>query len=320
MIYAIIDMGTNTFNLLIYNRIKKNSNELNILYKKKFAVKLGGKTLFINKISQDAFIRAFETLEIIKNTCKDHDVDTIKAIATSAVRSAENKDEFLEFIINKTALNIQVISGDEEAELIYYGVCQSINIPNDEPFLIMDLGGGSTEFIIAQDNKMIWKESFQLGVTRLLQYFNPSDRITESEILQINEYLSSHLKSLTQIMEQSNISILVGSSGSFDTIVSLIINQLHNPIEWKPSKSYTIATEDYILIHRLLLQSTLEERRHMRGMELMRAEMMVLASIFISFVVKKYSLKQIIQSNYSLKEGVAFSLLNSTKDGKNIIN
>ncbi len=310
---GIIDMGTNTFNFLIVEQT--HSDNFSILKKKKFSVKLGEKSLYKNVIGHDAMMRAIDAIEKIKVISKENKVSEVHAFATSAVRSAINKDDFLDFVKAKTGLSINVISGDEEAELIFHGVQKAITGIDDSPYLIMDIGGGSTEFIIAQKGKILWKYSFQLGVTRLLQYFNSSDPITKEEVIKIENYLTGKLVPLTKEIQKYRITALIGSSGSFDTIVSLIVNQLHNPIEWRPSTSYVIAIEDYILIHRLLILSTLEERKHMRGMELMRVEMMVLASIFIKFVIKKYHIEQLVQSAYALKEGAAFKLLNTLKNG-----
>lgn len=310
---GIIDMGTNTFNFLIVEQ--EQSNDFTIIKKKKFSVKLGEKSLYKNVIGHDAMMRAIESIEKIKTIAAKNKVTEINAFATSAVRSASNKDDFLNFVKAKTNLDINVISGDEEAKLIFYGVQKAISGIHGSPYLIMDIGGGSTEFIIAKKDKILWKHSFQLGVTRLLQYFNPNDQISKKEVVEIETYLNKKLMPLTHEIQKYNISTLIGSSGSFNTIVSLIVNQLHNPIKWHPSTSYVIATEDYILIHRMLVLSTLEERKHMKGMDLMRAEMMVLASIFIKFVIKKYQIEQLIQSAYALKEGAVVKILKTKKNG-----
>ena len=310
---GIIDMGTNTFNLLIVEQT--DADDFAVVKKKKYSVKLGEKSLYQNKIGHDAMMRAIDAITKIKLIAQKNKVSDIHAFATSAVRSAVNKDEFLSFMKAKTGMDINVISGDEEAELIFYGVQKAVPGIDDVPYLIMDIGGGSTEFIIAQKDKILWKHSFQLGVTRLLQYFNPADPITKNEVIEIETYLTKELELLTKAMQQYDITTLVGSSGSFDTIVNLIVNQLHNPIKWRPSTSYTIAIEDYILVHRLLVLSVLEERKRMKGMDIMRVEMMVLATIFIKFVIKKYNIEQLIQSAYALKEGAAIKLLNTLKNG-----
>jgi len=310
---GVIDMGTNTFNFLIVEQ--SNADDFTILKTEKYAVRLGEQSLYKNVIGHDAMMRAVGAIKKIKVLADKYNVSQINAFATSAVRSATNKHEFITFLKAKTGLEINVISGEEEATLIYYGVQKAVKGINNASYLIMDIGGGSTEFIIVQDNEIVWKHSFQLGVTRLLQYFSPSDPITKAEVVKIESYLTEKLQPLTMALKKYKIKTLVGSSGSFDTIVSLIVNQLHNPIGWRPSTSYTVAIEDYILVHRLLVLSTLEERKHMKGMDPMRIEMMVLATIFIKFVIKKFNIEQLIQSSYALKEGAVIKLLKTITHG-----
>jgi len=310
---GIIDMGTNTFNFLVVE--KKYAIDFSIIDFKKFSVKLGGKALYKNIITTDAMIRAINTIKEIKTIGEKYHVTQIKAFATSAVREASNKDNFLAMIKAKTGIEVNVISGCEEAELIFYGVRKAITGIDNVPYLIMDIGGGSTEFIIAEKNRILWKRSFRLGVARLLEYFHISDPVTEKEIVKIEQYLNENLTLLTKEMQKYNITTLIGSSGSFSTIVSLIINQLYSHIQWRPSTFYVIAAEDYILIHRLLVLSTFNERKHMKGMDPMRIEMMVPATIFIKFVIKKYQIERLIQSAYALKEGAAIKLLKINENG-----
>jgi len=310
---GVIDIGTNTFNFLIVEQ--QYTDDFTILKKEIYAVKLGEQSLYKNVIGHDAMMRAVDAIKKIKVLADKNNVLQINAFATSAVRSATNKHDFLTFLKAKTGLEINVISGEEEATLISYGVKKAITGINNASYLIMDIGGGSTEFVIVQNNEILWKHSFQLGVTRLLQYFSPSDPITKDEVVKIESYLTEKLRPLTKALNNYKIKTLVGSSGSFDTVVNLIINQLHNPIGWRPSTSYTIAIEDYILVHRLLVLSTLEERKHMKGMDPMRIEMMVLATIFIKFVIKKFNIEQLIQSAYAMKEGAVIKLLKTITNG-----
>ncbi len=298
---GVIDMGTNTFNFLIVE--KGNADDFTILKNEKYAVRLGEQSLYKNVIGYDAIIRAVDAIKKIKVLADEYHVSEVHAFATSAVRSATNKDEFLTFIKAKTGLEINVISGEEEATLIYHGVKKAVKGMDKTPYLIMDIGGGSTEFIIVQNNEILWKHSFNLGVTRLLQHFTPSDPITKDEVIKIESYLTKELLPLTKVLNNYTIKTLVGASGSFDTIVNLIITQLHTAKDWYPSISYTIATEDYILIHRWLVLSTLKERKHMKGMDPIRVDTIVLATIFIKFIIEKFNMEQIIQSAYALKEG-----------------
>ena len=241
----------------------------------------------------------------------NYQVDEIITTATSGVRSTENGEEFVETIENKFNIHVQIISGDEEAELIYRGVKQAIQF-NNHNALILDIGGGSNEFIIANSSGLQWKQSFPLGMARLLDMFQPSDPITSHEIKQIEDYIDTRLSDLYQTIEKFKPNMLIGCSGTFDSFRSMIIAKNGGiPDEVKKSNSYPINLNDYAILHNDLLKSTLEERKHMDGLELVRVEMIVLASIFVNFIINKLNIKSLTQSAFAIKEGMVDKVLNN---------
>ena len=160
---AIIDLGTNTFNLLICD--KKDESD-KIIFKNKISVKLGEGGIDKGIIADAPYQRGIKALEDHLNTIKKYEVDKHRAFATSAIRSTKNGSDFVREVFEKLALKIEVIDGDKEAELIYQGVKKAILFDLDYK-LIMDIGGGSTEFIIANAKGVRWKKSYLLGVSRL---------------------------------------------------------------------------------------------------------------------------------------------------------
>ncbi len=304
---AIIDMGTNTFNLLI---VQANGNcGYDMLVNKKLPVKLGEGKMRDGKIIPAAFKRGIEAINTHYQSIIDLNVSTIKAFGTSALRTSENGPEFLEQIRKNTGIVVHIITGDKEAELIYFGARQTIDL-NDEKFVILDIGGGSNEFIIADMNGILWKHSYPLGIARLLDLFNPSDPIQGDEIEQINKYLAEQLQSLFEKLDKYNIRTLIGASGSFETFVTMI-NQIDvDETECAlTEKSTPISIEDFVNLNSLLLKSSYEERIKMKGLERMRVEMIVLASHFVKFILDNHNFEKIIQSNYALKEGAVFELI-----------
>ena len=191
---AIIDLGTNTFNLLICD---KKSESQKTIFKNKIAVKLGEGGIDKGIIAHAPYQRGIKALEDHLNTIKEYDVDKVRAFATSAIRSTKNGGDFVSEVFEKLALKIEVIDGDKEAELIYQGVRKAIPFDLDYK-LIMDIGGGSTEFIIANAEGVQWKKSYQLGVSRLKELFKPKDPITQEEIHMIEHHLKSELKDLIE--------------------------------------------------------------------------------------------------------------------------
>ncbi len=296
---AIIDLGTNTFNLLICD--KKGECQKTI-FKNKIAVKLGEGGIDKGIIAHTPYERGIKALEDHLNTIKEYDVDRVRAFATSAIRSTKNGSDFVSEVFEKLALKIEVIDGDKEAELIYQGVRKAIPFDLDYK-LIMDIGGGSTEFIIASVEGVQWKKSYQLGVSRLKELFKPKDPITQKEIQAIEYLLKSELKDLIENIQTFPCKTLIGSSGSFDTLVEMIGFKFNN-LELKNKKpSCDILLEHYKWAQDFLIQSTISERLNTKGILTMRADMIVLSVIFINFILREFDIKEMIRSKYALKEG-----------------
>lgn len=306
---AIIDLGTNTFNLLIVEVLA--NNKYNILFKDKVGVKLGKGGINNKMITPEAFERGICAIEKHLETIKPFNTNQIIATATEGIRSTENGKEFVERIEEKFGLKVKIISGDEEAELIYRGVKQAINF-NHENTLILDIGGGSNEFIIANSQGLLWKYSFNLGIARLLDMFNPSDPINQDEIKKVEDYIDSKLSILYEAIDKYKPQNLIGCSGTFDTFRSMIIAKNKGVAEeGKQNNSYHINLNDYDILHQELINSTLEERAKMEGLELVRIEMIVLASIFVNFIIRKFNIKTLTQSAFAIKEGMVDKILNN---------
>ena len=299
---AIIDLGTNTFNLLICD--KKDESE-KIIFKNKIAVKLGEGGIDKGIIAHAPYQRGIKALEDHLNTIKEYDVDKVRAFATSAIRSTKNGADFVSEVFEKLALKIEVIDGDKEAELIYQGVRKAIPIDLDY-MLIMDIGGGSTEFIIANAEGVQWKKSYLLGVSRLKELFKPKDPITQEEIQTIENHLKSELKDLIKNIQTFPCKTLIGSSGSFDTLVEMIGFKFNNLELTNKKPSCDILLEHYKWAQDFLIQSTISERLNTKGIVRMRADMIVLSIIFINFVLREFDIKEMIRSKYALKEGAMY--------------
>ncbi len=306
---AIIDMGTNTFNLLIVET--KENNQYKTIFKDKAGVKLGKGGINKKVITPEAFERGINAIDNHLNTISSYNVNKIIATATSGVRSTENGKEFVDTIESKFGLNVQVITGDEEAELIYRGVKQAVKF-NKENILILDIGGGSNEFIIANSNGLTWKHSFNLGMARLLDMFQPSDPITLDEIKNVENYIDSELTILYDAVNKYQPTKLIGCSGTFDSFRAMIVEKNGGiPEGIKRVNAYPIDLDDYEKLHIKLIKSTIKERENMEGLEPVRIEMIVLASIFVNFIIKKFKLKSLIQSSFAIKEGMVDKILNS---------
>ena len=183
---AVIDLGTNTCNLLI---AETNHNGFNILHQSKQHVRLGDNKIKDNEISPEAIDRTIKSFQIQKEIIEKYKVEKIRVIATSAVRTANNKIQFLEALGENSGWLVKIVSGEKEAELIFKGVL--LAFPEfKNPSVILDIGGGSNELIVAHKQEMIWKESQQTGIARVINKFNLSDPILPDEINILKNYFS----------------------------------------------------------------------------------------------------------------------------------
>ena len=306
---AILDLGTNSFNLLIAESTADQSYK--ILLNTKVGVKLGEGGINKKVITEAAFKRGIDAISKHFEKIKQFKVDRIKAFATSAIRDASNGKAFTDALKEQFNLEIATISGDKEAELIFLGVRQTLPF-NNKRIMILDIGGGSNEFIIAEDQQLLWKRSFKLGMARLLEKFQPSDPITSSEIVEVESYLKDELTELFEQVKHHKPEVFIGASGSFDSFVAMLsstgeLNHKNGDV------FHEIPMDVYKRLHQKLISSTKQERNNMDGLEPIRRDMIVLATIFVNFVLSETGLQTIYQSAYSLKEGAVFEMISESK-------
>lgn len=308
---AIIDFGTNTFHLLI---AEIENQKHKILLKKKVPVKLAEDG--IEHISDLAFSRAMKAMVLFKKRIEHHSVNEIHALGTAAFRESNNKNLLVEKAKEYFGIDLQKISGEKEAELIYYGVRQAVKM-NGDTCMIMDIGGGSVEFIIADENRIFWKKSFSIGAAILKKKFHHSDPISESEKKLLLKFLEKELELLSEAVRKFPVKKLIGASGAFDTVTEMIIHRFYEKdIEMRilhTATSFDIRKEYFLKIHQSLLNSTMKERLKNPAIVSYRADMIVVSSILIDFVIKKIQPKEIKLSAFALKEGVLWCVENGKK-------
>lgn len=299
---AVIDLGTNTCNLLI---AELNSSGYSILHQSKEYVKLGDGKITTNEISDDAIERVKNAFENHKKIIEKLNAQKVRCIATSAIRSAINKIDFLNQIGNKSGWTVKVISGEKEAELIFKGVLLAIG-SFQKPSVILDIGGGSNELILAKNKKMLWKESQPTGMGRVINRFAISDPIQPKEIEQLAEFFREEHKIAIEECTQQNVFTLVGCSGAFDTLADMI-DQVDPGEKQRISKS--ISLDEFYSVFNNLIKSTRKERIDMKGMDMMRVDLIVPAIIFIELLISGIGINDIVQTDYALREGVLFETM-----------
>jgi len=301
---AVIDLGTNTFHLLIAEIKDKN---FEILYKTDVPVKLGEGRINDNVIIPTAFERGINTLKTFNQTIKTYKVDKVKATATSAVRDAENGKDFVTVAKEHAEIDIEIINGDEEAELIYEGVKLSGAIKDLS--LIMDIGGGSVEFILCDTEKLIWKKSYNIGAARLMQQYFKSDPISDVEKNSILYHVQNELEDLFAICSLHQPKSLIGSAGAFETFAELIIRKNNLNVDINTAKTFEFDFDEYIALAIKLINAKHDERAVMPGMVPLRVDMIVVAALLTNYVMGRLKLNNLTLATYDLKMGVLASLM-----------
>lgn len=305
---AVIDLGTNTFQLIVAERNEDHS--FRVIQRRSTPSRIGKGGINHGLITEEAMDRAISILNDFKIELNELTVASrhISVFGTSAIRNAENREVLIKRIADGPGFKVQVINGDAEAGFIYLGVRQAVELGN-VPNLIMDIGGGSVEFIIADRENIFWKRSFEIGAQRLLEKFVKSDPISGGTMRQIDSYLTQQLIPLSNAIHQYAPKILVGSSGSFETLAE--IGHWHHFQSWPPMSQtgFEITMEEFQRASELILGKDREERLQIPGMKELRVDLIVVAIPLIQHVLKTHSIGTMKASRHSLKEGVLSTLI-----------
>ena len=299
---AILDLGTNTFQLLIANII---DNKPVFVFEESIAVTLGEGAIEKGYISEAAFDRGLSALKQFKKSIDQYQVNLVRAAATSALRTASNGAGFLEKIKSETGIIPEIITGEREAELIYQGVRAAINM-GDEKCLIIDIGGGSVEFIICNKEEVFWKRSYNIGVARLIEQFHHSDPISEADIIELNLYLESTLSELKTQTKIQKPELLIGSAGAFETFATLIDPQFKASFT---NPKINIELRDFERASELILNSSHADRSKNHAIIPVRVDMIIMATLITKYILNQFAFKALKLSTYSLKEGLLFEFI-----------
>ena len=297
--HAVMDLGTNTFHLLVAD---VGDETFSVVHRDRRPVKLGKGGINAGLITPEALDRAVACMQEFSDACRRMDVQTIKAIGTSALRSASNSRVVTAAIREATGIQVDVISGDQEAIYIYYGVQAAMDL-GAIPSLIVDIGGGSVEFIIADSETIFWKRSLEIGAQRMLELHHQHDPMLPAEIQSLLTHYEHSLVELEKAVTLWKPLTLVGSSGTFDTLSEIYCYQ--EGIPYRPTDPETpLTVEAFSRTHKELITRDRASRMQIPGMIEMRVDMIVVASCLIDYLVQAFRFKKIRVSSYSLKEGV----------------
>jgi exopolyphosphatase/guanosine-5'-triphosphate,3'-diphosphate pyrophosphatase len=305
---AALDIGTNSFHLVVVQ--PTNDGNFTIVDREKEVIRLGeGNIGDIKIIKPKSMERAVNALAKLKGIADSYDAK-IRAVATSAVREAHNKDEFIKKVLNHTGIEIEIISGFEEARLIYLGILKAVPL-FDERILCIDIGGGSTEFLVGEKSEIIYANSLKIGAVRLSQMFFPDGKVTKERIEDCTNWVKGEIYPVIKSIEHLNFTTIVASSGTAQSAGNIWSANLQNTDhDFTILNNYNLNYEELIQVKdRILSCKTLNDRKKIKGLESKRADIIPAGIIILSTIIKELGEKSLTLSGFALREGIILDSL-----------
>lgn len=298
---AIIDLGTNTFHLLIVEKSNTNLGFKELERKRHYVYLAEGG---IDTISERAIQRAADAVDNFKVLLKKYKRYRLSIVGTEALRVASNGDLINSYVYDQLGKDPKVISGIREAELIYKGNRLIVNSEYD-PYLIMDIGGGSTEFILANSSGVIYSNSYPLGVTKMYNIFNDSDPISSKAVVALESHVEEVVTEMTEFIQSFNIESLIGASGSFEVLSSVLKGKISN------NELVDISIPSFQELSIYVLKSNFNERMHIQGLPEKRVKLVQVAFVMMRKIISMYKPSKISVSPFAIKEGIISEWINN---------
>jgi exopolyphosphatase / guanosine-5'-triphosphate,3'-diphosphate pyrophosphatase len=301
-ILAAIDIGTNSIHMVVV-RVKTHLPSMSIIATEKATVRLGERCAQTGKLMDEAMERSLAALARCQEICRTMAVEEIIAVATSATRESPNGVDFIRRIEQELGLRVEIISGQEEARRIYLGVLSAMELQN-QPHVVMDIGGGSTELILGDGHDPLYLSSTKVGAVRLTDQFIKTDPISNLEFERLEHYIQGMLERPTdeikQVLGQKSVQ-LIGTSGTIETLAALHAKEKTGSIP-NPLQGYEIPFADLEAIVARLRKLNLAERTDLLRQK--RAEIILAGALVLLESMRLLGATKIFTCQRSLREGL----------------
>lgn len=298
---AAIDVGTNSFHLIIASVTE--AGLFRSFSRDKESVRLGESVSDMKYISPEAMQRGIATLKRFAAMARDAGAK-VRAVGTSAMREALNRDDFTKLVQESTGISIEVISGTEEARLIYLGVLQALPVLHKQP-LIIDIGGGSTETIIGSKGEMFFANSAKLGAIRLNKRFFSEEKLSNKALRECRDFIKGEWSGVFQSLLSCGFDSAIGSSGTIQTIASVALALKGNDILEESLNGLTLKSDDILhAIDRILTAKTAKRRASIVGIDAKRADIIVGGALILEQAIRHLFIKELTISECALREGI----------------
>ncbi len=295
---CVIDLGTNSFHTVIVDVFPNGSFE--VIDKIKEMVRLGERGFSGERLTPSAIKRSLRALKRVKMLAEGWGATEYLAFATSAIREASNGGELIERIRRELGIHVRPIDGVFEAKLIYQGIRRALDMTR--PTLMVDIGGGSTEFIIGTSREIYFATSLKLGAARVSRQFISTDPVDSQEFRAMREHFRTAMEPILQAAREHGVTEIVGSSGTFENIAQVCANRYGDPNRSIFLQSF--AQEDLRAVTKLIMTSTRDERRAMEGIDEKRVDQIVAGATLIDVLTKDLDARRVRVSPNALREGM----------------
>ncbi|MEA5472457.1 Ppx/GppA phosphatase family protein [Spirulina sp. 06S082] len=305
VILGAIDIGTNSIHMVIVE-IDPQLATFTIVAKEKDTVRLGERDRKTGKLTPEAISRALEALQRCQALAVSFNAQHIFAVATSAVREAPNGGEFLKQVDNELGLQVNLISGQEEARRIYLGVLSGMEF-GQNPYIIIDIGGGSTELVLADRQEERFLSSTKVGAVRLMREFVSEDPISEAELVYLRAYVRGMLErpveNIRNGLAENEQAKMVGTSGTIQALAIVLARETEEG-EPNPLTGYQVSLSALEELTERLAKMSYEERLQVSGLSEKRAEIIVPGAIVLVEAMKMLEMEAIALCERALREGI----------------
>ncbi len=303
---AAIDLGTNSFHALIVDLYEDGRFDIIDTLKEMVLLAEDGVT---DTLSEAAMGRGIDALRRIKTLTDHREVEEVVAYATSAIRESKNGGMFIQRVIDELGIKIRAISGRMEAELIGIAVQHGVHMTR-RPSLIMDIGGGSVEFIIANRTKTYYLTSKKLGVARMrADHWNETnDPMTAEETQVLETVFGQQLKDVAQAFAHHRANILIGSSGTMQNIGLMIAEWYGRPPQLTVNE-LSFTAKEFFKFYKKVIEYPRHKRAKLKGLEEKRIDLIVPGLVLVNYVLKTFSIKTVKISAQALREGIILRYL-----------
>ena len=294
-----IDIGTNSMRLLIGNYI---NNKIEKRKKYVNTTRIGQGVDKEGYITEEAIERNLKALKEFSDICKNEKCDEVYCMGTSALRDSKNGQEFVRRAKELTGIDVDIICGDEESNLGFMGVLEGTDGNKSEDILVIDIGGGSTEFIVGNEEGIKFCKSENVGALRMTEKFITTDPISDEEYNSMASFIEETLYDTLNVLKEKKISKLVGIGGAITSLSAM--NQQLEVYSMEKVHNSIVCKKDLERILQNLKKMTLNDKKTMKGLQPKRADIITAGVKILHIIMEKLEFEEIMISEYDNLEGL----------------